>query len=52
MIHKKQTLGVAGLITNLDLSDYWGRSDKTIRIATRGGQGDFGVRVAIKDAKR
>ena len=49
MISEKQAIAGQGLITNLDLSEYWGRSGATIRIATRGGRRDFGVRVTIKD---
>jgi hypothetical protein len=49
MTAKNQALVSPGLITNLDLSEYWGRSGSIIRIATRTGHRDFPVRVSIKD---
>ena len=49
MINQKQMLAGTGLITDLDLADYWGRSGKTIHISTRRGPADFGVRIRIKD---
>ncbi len=38
-----------GLITSLDLSEYWGQRNATIRVATRGGYRDYAVKVAVKD---
>ena len=49
MTAKNQVLISPGLITNLDLREYWGRSGSLIRIATRTGHRDFPARVAIKD---
>ena len=46
---KKPILLGGGLITSLDLSNYWGQAGATIQIATRNGHHDYGVKVKVKD---
>jgi len=48
-MNKNQIPVGQGLISSLDLSEYWGQSGATLRTTTRGGHRDYAVRIAVKD---